>query len=116
MKPYPLLLALALSTACTPRLNLTSYPLKGHWVLSEREALWSGLVFNDSVVTCASRADTVAYLQYRVNAQTSRLTLTNDLGEKRVSKIVKLSQDSLILDRLWDVGRLQRFHKDEQGR
>jgi hypothetical protein len=117
MKPYPLLLALALSIACTARLHLPSYPLAGYWSLSEKEeGLWAGLVFNDSVLTCVSRADTVAHLRYRVSAQTARLTMTNELGQKRVSTIVKLSPDSLVLDRLWDVGHVQRFHRVEWRR
>lgn len=73
--------------------------------------LYTGLIFRNSALTITSRGDTVFYFTYHFTRQDSTLTLTDCTGRRSSAKILKLSADSLVVDKLWDLKTVQRFQK-----
>ncbi|MFD1469680.1 hypothetical protein ACFQ48_15745 [Hymenobacter caeli] len=59
-----------------------------------------------------NRADTVNRFNYRINRVTHTLYLTDPFNKKDATKIVKLSDDSLVFNHLWALRGTQRFYRE----
>lgn len=115
-----LILSLALSScsSATER-NLADQSLgsvRGEWTFVDPQAIfYRKLTFADSLAEFTSLGDTIYRFKYRIDNQASKLILTDMLGKKDSSRIVKLDDDSLVVDRLWEKRAVQRFYKKNKS-
>jgi hypothetical protein len=80
-------------------------------LVGPKMVLYTGLIFRNSALTITSWGDTVFYFTYHLTRRDSTLTLTDWTGRRSSSKILKLSADSLVVDKLWNLKTIQCFQK-----
>ena len=87
----------------------TSLPIQGKWFAASPDASYASLDFVNSTVVFDNRVDTIMRFAYSTNYNTREIKFIDQLNRQESAKVLKLDNDSLIFDRLWDLNTIQRF-------
>lgn len=88
--------------------------MKGEWIsLSSVSINYPSLLISDSSAVFTSRGDTVYRFKYSIDPISRILWLTDPFNKKLSAKILKVDNDSLVFDRLWDLDTKQRFSRNK---
>jgi len=88
--------------------------IRGVWLAVRPEVSYIALNFADSTAVFDNRGDTINRFRYTFNHAQRKLVLTDPFGKREVISILKVTDDSLVLNCLWDLNTVQRFYKSKK--
>jgi hypothetical protein len=100
--------------ACLSNKEENLLSIKGLWIAAQPGISYVALNFDDSTAVFDNRGDTINHFRYAIDQGERELVLTDPFGKRRNATILKLTDDSLVFNCLWDLNTVQRFYKSKK--
>jgi hypothetical protein len=110
---YTLLFLVLFSFSCnTSKNNFRKFSIEGTWYLNKKQVDFPSISFkSDNTCIFSSMGDTLYRFKYKIKDEYLILTDINNNISK--DKIMKISKDSLVFEKLWTNSSIQIYTRKE---